>query len=399
MPRVNCWHRIRFKKGVEMKTITLLQVPKLTIGGNCLSGCRQYLLEHGVKRVFLITPPFGQKYAERLFEGVPDTCIESSIEAEPTVSGFSRILSRAQAFRPDAVVGLGGGSALDVAKLVAALLDGKQQIGQVFGSGLLKGRSALLICVPTTAGTGSEVSPNAILLDEADQSKKGVVSPWLVPDAAFIDAELTLSVPPTVTAATGVDALTHCIEAYTNKFAHPVVDTWAIEGVRLIADALVDAVKNPSSMAAREKMSLGSLYGGLCLGPVNTAAVHALSYPLGSRFHIAHGHANAILLPHVMRFNMSAAADRYAAVALALGVKPEASNQATAEAGIRQIWSLIHATGLEMRLSALGISESDVSSLAREGLAVTRLMNNNPRQMSQQDAEAIYRAALVGTDK
>ena len=283
-----------------------------------------------------------------------------------------------------------------MAKLVAALLDGQQKIGEVFGIGLVKRRNTLLVCVPTTAGTGSEVSPNAILLDDADEMKKGVISPWLVPDAAFIDAELTLSVPPAVTAATGLDALTHCIEAYTNKFAHPVVDVWAIEGVRLVAGSLADAVRQPANLAAREKMALGSLYGGLCLGPVNTAAVHALSYPLGGRYHVAHGHANAILLPHVTRFNIPAAPDRYATIALALGAAPAASNEATAKAGIAQLWQLIDATGLEMSLSALGIEEDDTPELAAAGLGVTRLMKNNPRPMTQQDAEEIYHAAFRG---
>jgi alcohol dehydrogenase class IV len=381
-----------------MNIITLLQVPWLTVGSGCRSGCRQFMVERGVKRAFLIAPPFGREIAETLLAGISHSMIEDGIEAEPTVSGFNRILVRAQEFQPDVVIGLGGGSALDVAKLVAALLDGKQNIGDVFGIGLLKGKDALLVCIPTTAGTGSEVSPNAILLDEADQMKKGVVSPWLVPDAAFVDAELTLSVPPAVTASTGLDALTHCIEAYTNRFAHPVVDTWALEGVHLIAGALVEAVQHPSCLAAREKMALGSLYGGLCLGPVNTAAVHALSYPLGGRFHVAHGHANAILLPHVMRFNLPAAVDRSAAVALALGAAPGASKVATAEAGIVRLWSLIRATGLEMRLSALGIDEKEIPRLAADGLGVTRLMKNNPREMTQQDAEAIYHAAFCGAE-
>jgi alcohol dehydrogenase class IV len=145
-------------------------------------------------------------------------------------------------------------------------------------------------------------------------------------------------------------------------------------------------------------MALGSLYGGLCLGPVNTAAVHALSYPLGGRFHVAHGHANAILLPHVMRFNLPAAVDRSAAVALALGAAPGASKVATAEAGSVRLWSLIRATGLEMRLSALGIDEKEIPRLAADGLGVTRLMKNNPREMTQQDAEAIYHAAFCGAE-
>ena len=379
-----------------MHTITLLQVPRLTIGSGCLAECRQFLLDRGVTRALVIAPPFARKMAEHVLEGIPLSQIDDTVDAELSVSSFNVILARAQEFQPDAVIGLGGGSALDVAKLVAALLDGKQKIGEVFGIGLVKGRSPLLVCVPTTAGTGSEVSPNAILLDDSDEMKKGVVSPWLVPDAAFIDAELTLSVPPAVTAATGLDALTHCIEAYTNKFAHPVVDVWAIEGVRLIAGALADAVRQPGNLRARENMALGSLYGGLCLGPVNTAAVHALSYPLGGRYHVAHGHANAILLPHVTRFNIPAAPDRYAAVALALGAAPAASNEATAEAGIAQLWRLIDATGLEMSLSALGIGEKETPQLAAAGLGVTRLMKNNPRPMSQQGAEAIYHAAFRG---
>jgi alcohol dehydrogenase class IV len=253
-----------------------------------------------------------------------------------------------------------------------------------------------LIYIPTTAGTGSEVSPNAILLDELEQMKRAVISPHLVPDATFIDPALTLTVPPNITAATGLDALTHCIEAYANNFAHPLVDTWALDGIRLIARSLATAINEPGNLAARTDVALGSLYGGLCLGPVNTAAVHALSYPLGSRHHIPHGHANAILLPHVLRFNLPAAPDRYAAVALALGASPQSNGEATAQAGFERLIELIAATGLEMRLSALGVPESALPSLACAGLAVTRLMKNNVRPMTQLDAEAIYSAAFRG---
>lgn len=380
-----------------MNPVTLLQVPHLEVGVGCRTACRAFLAERQVKRVFLVAPPFGVAIAQELLAGIEAVEIESSIEAEPTVAGFERILGRAQSFAPDAVIGLGGGSAIDVAKLTAALLDGRQRVGEVFGIGKVKGRGPLLVTIPTTAGTGAEVSPNAILLDEADQLKKGVVSPFLVPDAAFVDAELTLSVPPAVTAATGLDALTHCLEAYTNRFAHPVVDVWAIEGIRLIAASLVKAVREPKSIEAREAMMRGSLYGGLCLGPVNTAAVHALSYPLGGAHHIPHGHANAILLPHVVRFNIPAAPGRFAEVAVALGAERQATAKATAEAGIEELWKLIDATGLEMRLSALGVEAGEIPQLAAAGLGVTRLMKNNPREMSQQEAEAIYRAAYTGS--
>jgi alcohol dehydrogenase class IV len=379
-----------------MEKITLLQVPKLTIGCGCLAQCKLYLSASAFKRAFLVAPPIARKHAEKILAGLPASYIEDSIEAEPSIASFKQILDHARHFEPDVIIGIGGGSALDVAKLVAALWNSAQQIEEVMGINLLRERKTALVCIPTTAGTGSEVSPNAILLDEADKIKKGIISPCLVPDAVFVDAELTLTVPPSVTAATGLDALTHCIETYTNRFAHPVVDIWALEGIRLIASALVEAVQQPASLDAREKMARGSLYGGLCLGPVNTAAVHALSYPLGGWFHIAHGHANAILLPHVMRFNSVEAPSRYADVAVAMGVQRESSDQATAESGVLKLWSLIKATKLEMELSALGIRENDLPRLATAGLGVTRLMKNNPRSMSQQEAEAIYRLAYKG---
>jgi alcohol dehydrogenase class IV len=251
-----------------------------------------------------------------------------------------------------------------------------------------------LVCLPTTAGTGSEVSPNAVLLDEAEQMKKAVISPHLVPDATFIDPELMRSVPAHVTAATGLDALTHCIEAYTNNFSHPMVDTWALDGIRLIANALATTVRAPGNLAAREQVALGSLYGGLCLGPVNTAAVHALSYPLGSRYHVPHGHANAILMPHVCRFNLAAAPERYRNIALALGAQDQGSPEVTALTGIEKLWQLIRNTGLEMNLSRLNIPKADIPAMAAAGINVTRLMKNNLRPMTQADAEAIYNSAF-----
>src|SRR5262249_2969182 len=233
--------------------------------------------------------------------------------------------------------------------------DGRQTASEVFGINQLKGRPLALVCLPTTAGTGAEVSPNAILLDEADELKKGVVSPHLVPDAAYIDPLLTLSVPPSVTAATGLDALTHCIEAYANRFAHPAVDVYALAGIRLIAANLLRAIRDGGDMEARAHMALASFYGGLCLGPVNTAAVHALAYPLGGQFHVAHGVSNAVLLPHVVRFNLSEAPERYAQVAAALGVDGGPSEMARAERGAEFLFQLSKECGIPQRLSELGV--------------------------------------------
>jgi len=283
---------------------------------------------------------------------------------------------------------------MDVAKLVAALADGSQSLAQAFGIDLLKNRSLYLACLPTTAGTGSEVSPNAILLDESCRLKKAVISPHLVPDVACVDPLLTHSAPPAVTAATGLDALTHCIEAYANRFAHPLVDRYALEGVRLIANHLPAAIADGRDASARAKLALGSLYGGLCLGPVNTAAVHALAYPLGSEYAVAHGVSIAVLLPHVLRFNLPAAPERYANIALALGVEPTSSPLATAERGVERLMQLLHSCPIPRRISDLGVTAEVLPRLVKSAMTVTRLLKNNPRGVNEQDALAIYQSAF-----
>lgn len=375
-------------------SLTLHQVPKLVFGSGALNTAREDLLALGVKRPLIITSPSNRTHAETLHSAAH---IDDTTRSEPTVAHFETLLATARRIQPDIIIGLGGGSPLDAAKLIAAFALNRRPLADAFGIGKLTVRALPLFCIATTAGTGSEVSPNAILLDEADQMKKAVISPFLVPDVAFIDPALMLTVPPHVTAATGLDALTHCIEAYANNFAHPLVDTWALDGIRHISNSLATAAREPHNLEARTSVALGSLYGGLCLGPVNTAAVHALSYPLGSRHHIPHGHANAILLPHVLHFNIPAAPHRYASIAIALGATQQDTAEATALAGIDQLWRLIDDTGLEMRLSALRIPESSLPSLAAAGLSVTRLIKNNLRPMSQQDAESIYRAAFDAT--
>jgi alcohol dehydrogenase class IV len=291
------------------------------------------------------------------------------------------------------MIGLGGGSAIDVAKLVAALCDGRQEVGEVFGIGYLASRALYLASLPTTAGTGSEVTPIAILLDEAENLKKGIVSPHLVPDAAYVDPLLTVGLPPAITAATGLDALTHCIECYANKFAHPAVDLYALQGIRLIAANLIRAVEHGDDLEARANMALGSLYGGLCLAPVNTAAVHALSYPLGSEFHVAHGISNAVLLPHVVRHNLPAAPERYAQMALAMGIGPGDTDEETAERGVARLFELYRACGLPSSMSELGVPEDAIPGMAEAAMKVTRLLKNNLRELTAADAEAIYRAA------
>ena len=381
-----------------MNLITLLQPPRIVFGNGCAPQCAEFLAARGSQRVLLVSsspvlPTLGA-VTDALKKSGVTFIVAPPVDREPNRELFAKILSFARAEKIDSVLGIGGGSAIDVAKLIAALTRSQQTAPEIFGINLLSGRALPLVCLPTTAGTGAEVSPNAILLDETDALKKGVVSPHLVPDAAFVDPLLTLSVPAAVTAATGLDALTHCVEAYANQFAHPIVDTYALQGIRLIAPHLVRAVRDGQDREARAALALGSLYGGLCLGPVNTAAVHALAYPLGGKFHIAHGVSNALLLPHVLRFNFSAAPARYAEIAIALGVPQTDSDLATAEAGVALLSELSRACGVPQRLRELGILPTDLPALARAAMQVQRLLKNNLRPVTEADAVNIYEAAF-----
>lgn len=377
-----------------MKPITLIQPAKIQFGTGCLEIFCKDFLASGKKRLFILTAPILRpllkKMDETLQDGGVELCYFDDIRQEPTVNDFHTIIAQARSFKADSVIGVGGGSVLDLAKLIATLLYSDQQVEQLFGIGLIKERGVWFACIPTTSGTGSEVSPNAILLDENDNLKKGIVSPYLMADAAYIDPQLTWTVPAKVTAETGMDALTHCIEAYTNKFAHPLVDVYALTGIRLIAANLLKGVKDGKDQEAREALSLGSMYGGMCLGPVNTAAVHALSYPLGGMFHLSHGLSNAILLPTVMRFNRPACVERYAQVAIACGVQPGKNDEETAERGVDFIYQLSKDCGIPTTLSEIGVPQEAVDEMAKAAMEVQRLLKNNPREVTEQDAKDIY---------
>ncbi len=377
-----------------MKEITLLQPQKIVFGTGCIQKLVDDYQQLGFKRLFVLTaPPIRPLIDEALTAlGKAGITLEvfQDIVAEPTVNDFKKILEVARSFQADSVIGIGGGSVLDVTKLIAAFIRSEQQVEDCFGTGFIRQKGLWFACLPTTAGTGSEVSPNAILLDERDHLKKGIVSPYLIADVAYVDPKLTWTVPAKVTADTGMDALTHCIEAYTNKFAHPSVDIYALQGIRLIAANLERAVKNGKDVEAREAMAFGSLYGGLCLGPVNTAAVHALSYPLGGEFHIPHGLSNAILLPSVMKFNMPSSVKRYAEVALAMGCKAGKDDNETAQHGVDFIYQLAEAVGIPKKLTDLGIPQTAVDGMAKAAMEVQRLLKNNPREVTEQDARDIY---------
>lgn len=380
-----------------MNIVTLQQPKRIVFGADCAVRVADELVQAGRKRVYVVSSPTAAKHNTWLIDAwrARGMAVEvnDTVNREPEIALFEAVVAAARKFAPDAVVGLGGGSPLDVAKLVAALLDGQQAVREVFGIGHLRSRAVYLACVPTTAGTGSEVSPNAVLIDENEKVKKGVISPHLVPDAAFLDPRLTVPVPSAVTAAVGIDALVHCMEGFANKAAHPAVDVYALEGTRRISRSIAAAVAEGNNLAARTDVMLGAMYGGLCLGPVNTAAVHALSAPLGGEYRIAHGVANSLLLTHVFRFNLPAMPERYAELAAALGVRSAGSPLATAEAGLVRLVELSRACGVPQRLRDVRVPEADLPRLAREAAKIQRLLKNNPREVTEADALAIYREA------
>ncbi|KAA2241330.1 iron-containing alcohol dehydrogenase [Chitinophaga agrisoli] len=380
-----------------MNSVTIINPAKLVFGEKSFEQFVTDYIALGLQRLYIVSiPPVIAQISDALKtlqqNGVT-IAINGSIAGEPSFNDFEKLLQEARDFEADSVVGIGGGSVMDAAKLVAAQLKNTQTTAEVIGIRNLKQRTTYMACIPTTSGTGSEVSPNALFVDDTG-AKVGVISPFLVPDAAYIDPALTVSLPASVTASTGIDALTHCLEAYANNFAHPVIDLIALEGVRLVAKYLRRACENGNDMEARSQVALGSMYGGMCLGPVNTAAVHALSYPLGVSYHIPHGLSIALLLPYVMEFNLSAAPARYAQLALALGAEPGQSEEETARRGIMQIRRLIRDCQLPASLEELNIPYDSIDKMAEDALKIQRLLKNNVRVLTQQDAADIYRAAF-----
>ncbi len=382
-----------------MNVIKLQQPKKIIFGINSL----QQLPDDDIvlssdKILFLVAVPvihLIQPIVNKLNEtGKKIEIIPYNFPGEPTFSQFEQLLKESSAFQPDCVIGVGGGSVLDTAKLLASMDGNEQKYTEVVGVGLLKKRIKKLICVSTTSGTGSEVSPIAILLNEATEAKSGIVSPALLADAAYIDPVLTAGLPPKITAETGMDALCHCIEAYTNKFSHPAVDTYALKGIQLIARNLLKAYQNGNNMEARSALALGSMYGGLVLGPVNTHGVHCLSYGLGGKYHISHGLANAVLLPAVLRYNLETLPEKHAEIAIAMGIEQKSTIFETALAGIEFIEELSRKCKIPASLTELGIAENDLPVLAEIAMNTTRLLKNCPKPMEKEDAIAIYKTLM-----
>ena len=297
----------------------------------------------------------------------------------------------------DGVIAVGGGSSMDVAKVVAALLGGEQPLAELYGVGMVSGDRLPLVLVPTTAGTGSEVTPVAVVTT-GETTKAGISSPVLLPDVAVLDADLTLGLPPAVTAMTGVDAMVHAIEAYTSRHQkNPISDHLARQALELLARNIRTAVHSGQDREARENMLLGACLAGQAFANAPVAAVHALAYPLGGHYHIPHGLSNSLVLPQVLEFNAPEALGLYSELAeLVIGEPLQGSDEARTAALIAALRQLIDDVSLPATLALAGVDESDLEMLAEDAMLQQRLLVNNPRDVNYDDALAIYRAAYKG---
>ncbi|RUM00754.1 iron-containing alcohol dehydrogenase [Rhizobium chutanense] len=344
----------------------------------------------GYRRTLVISDAFNASRIDVL-ELKGEVTVFSEVTPEPDTANLDKVLAAANAAEAELIVGFGGGSAMDLAKLAAVLAGSAQTLPEVVGPNKVHGpRKVALAQVPTTSGTGSEAGIRALVTDPQTMAKLAVESLHMLADIAVIDPALTFSVPARTTAATGVDAMAHCVEAFTNRKAHPMVDIYAIEGTRLVGKYLARAVKDGNDAEARAGLSLASLYGGFCLGPVNTAGGHALAYPLGTRWHVAHGAANALIFPHVLAFNTPSAPEKTTAVMQALGRQTSGNTASVFDAA----YAFCAELGIEMKLSALGVPESDLDAMADDAFAIRRLLDNNPRDLTRADIRSIYAAAF-----
>ena len=325
-----------------------------------------------------------------------DVTVFDEVEADPSRETLLAAVAAGRQAAASGVVGFGGGSSMDVAKLAALLLGSGESLDEAWGVGRARGPRLPLVLVPTTAGTGSEVTPVSIVTVGAEE-KRGVSSPMILPDLAVLDPDLTLGLPPHITAATGIDAMVHAIEAYTSKNTNnnPLSRLLAREALRLLGANIETAVLDGGDRAARSAMLLGSMLAGQAFANSPVAAVHALAYPIGGIFHVPHGLSNALMLPHVLRFNAPEAGALYAEIAVDTfpSLDRIEGSQARCAAFIDALADLAARLGMQTRLREVDIPEDAIAKLAADAMLQTRLLVNNPREVGERDALGIYRAA------
>ena len=385
-----------------MQAFSFYTVPHLVIERGSSSRLGDLLLQRiKPSRACVVTDAFLHRSGliapalRNLAEAGFETLVIDGVQADPPDNVVEKVAQQTRDFGAQAVIGIGGGSSMDVAKLVAVLAaPNAQPLSSMYGIGQVQGERLPLVQVPTTAGTGSEVTPISIVTTGAT-TKSGIVSRQLYADMAILDAELTLMLPREITAATGIDAMVHAIEAFTSRnLKNPLSDQLALHAFVLLSRNLLKVCGNPKDIESREAMLLGSCLAGQAFANAPVAAVHALAYPLGGRFGLPHGLSNALVLVPVLRFNAKTAPQAYEALAETFLPGLQGTAPEKAEAFISHLEMLIGATGLPLRLRDHGIKQEDISVLAADAMQQTRLLVNNPREVTQPDALAIYQSAF-----
>ncbi|MFZ5774443.1 MAG: iron-containing alcohol dehydrogenase [Thermodesulfobacteriota bacterium] len=385
------------------QSFTVTQPTRIRFGVNSINDLPAMVKDLGGSKVFLVVDP-GLKNAglvERITAPLASAKIPfelyDKVDPEPGLKLADNGAKLAKKAKCDCVVGAGGGSAMDVAKAVSILLTNGGKAEDYLGLGKIKKPGVPKIMIPTTAGTGAEVTFTAVFINEKTKSKGGMNGDPLYPEAAILDPALTVSVPPHVTAATGIDALTHALEAYVSTQSHAISDMYAMEAIDLIAGNLAMACAHGGNMEARANMLLGSMLAGKALATAGVGLVHAMAYPLGGMFGIPHGLANAVLLPYVMAYNLIGNPRKFAMLAEILGAEVEGKSlRDAAEAAVETVYRLNQDIGIPSSLAELDIPADKIPEMAKIALTVTRPVENNPRKPTLDEVIRVYETAMEG---
>ncbi|WP_421810749.1 iron-containing alcohol dehydrogenase [Flagellimonas sp.] len=371
---------------------------EVSVGRGSLKGLKAYMSQLGMKNPFIVTDK-GIRDSGTL-EIVTSLLEEGSytlydkVTPEPEMVIVEECKKAFLKAKNDGVIAVGGGSVMDTAKIMAVYAEHDGLLTDLFGEGKVSSRNTPLIAIPTTSGTGSEVTNIGVLSDTEGQVKKGIVSNYMLVDVAIVDPEMTLSCPKKITAASGIDALVHAIEAYLSNNANHITDALALRAMKLIINSLPKAYAKPDNIDAREDMAMGSLLAGLAFGNAGVGAVHALAYPLGGRYHLSHGISNSLLLPYVMEWNKMACVERFRDIAQAFD-EPLAhtTHEQAADLVIKRLNKICKDVEIPQKISSFNIPESVLPELAADAAKIDRLLRNNPRTLSEQDILAIYKSA------
>jgi alcohol dehydrogenase len=389
---------------IQTQSFSVNQPTRILFGVNAVNQVGDMISQLGGHRVFLVADPglkqagIIQQVADLLGKAKIPCTVYDKVTPEPGLKLADQAVLLAKKNKADCVVGLGGGSALDIAKAASILLTNGGKAEDYLGLGKIKRQGVPKIMIPTTAGTGAEVTFTAVFINEKTNSKGGMNGDPLYPDAAILDPALTLSLPPHVTAATGIDAFTHALEAFVSTQAHVISDMYALEAIGLISNNLGAAYANGSNLEARSAMLMGSLLGGKALATAGVGLVHAMAYPLGGMFNTAHGLANAVLLPYVVEYNIIGSPDKFATIAQVMGYETEGLPlREAAQLAVEAIHQLNADVGIPSSLADLNIPTDKIAEMAQIALTVTRPVENNPRKPTQEDVIAVYEAAFNGT--